>query len=118
MIDRTRRVPFDAVAVFQSGGRGLPTFGKSVLQKLVRARVLVPDGDRRHGTESSGVVNEEDVLVRDDYVVGEFVLGDDLRDRLRMYFFTRFARGPDEHVAEPSVAIDLGRDRRKFSLGQ
>jgi hypothetical protein len=80
--------------------------------------MLIPDGDRRHGTESGGVVNEKNVLVRDDYVVGEFVLSDHFRDDVRMNFVFGFERGPSEHVVEAVVAVDLGSDRREIIIGQ
>jgi len=42
---------------------------------------VIPDGDRRHGTESGDVVREiERAIERDEHVVGEFVLRDDLLD--------------------------------------
>src|SRR5688572_24967144 len=49
------------------------THSKACIPRARRRLDACPDGDRRHGPESGSVVNEEDIFVGNDYVVGEFV---------------------------------------------
>ena len=118
LFQHTRRVPIDHIAVLQSRRRRLPSFRNPVFQKLIRGRMLIPDGDRRHGSKSGRVVNEKDIATGNDNVVGKLVLGYDLRHDLRMNFTFRLTRGPGEHVAEPFVAADLLCDKRELIAGQ
>ena len=57
----------------------LPASLQSSFKHLVRRRSMVPDGDRRHDSESGGIVHQIDVLivVHDD-VMAEFVLSHDV----------------------------------------
>ncbi len=68
--------------------------------------MLVPNGDRRHGTESGSVVNQKHVAIWNDDVVGVLVLGDNFGNGLRMHFAFRLRRYPSEHVREAAVIID------------
>src|SRR5262249_41031906 len=58
IIKDASRVSQDAVATFQSARRRLPTAGKTSLEELSIGRLVCPDGDRRHGAQSGGIVNE------------------------------------------------------------
>lgn len=77
-------MPQDLIAVLQTRWSRFPSVRKSILQKLVSSRIFVPDGNCRHCTQSGGVVNEEDVFIRNNYIVRKFVLGDHFSYGLRM----------------------------------
>ena len=111
-------MPRDHIRELVPRWRRFPTILNAVFEQIVGCRMLVPDGDRRHGSESGGVVNEENILVGDDYVVCVFVLGDDLRDYVRVKIAFRLGRGPGEHFVESGMAIDLARDTREIIFGQ
>jgi hypothetical protein len=51
-----------------------PTAGKSILEKLIGCRMLVPNGNCRHGSQSGGIVNQKYAFVRNNYIVSELVL--------------------------------------------
>ena len=74
IVKNARRVSKDFVATLKSTGRRFPTAGESGVEQLSIRRLVAPDGDRRHRSESCGVVNEITALKRDQYVVGVFVL--------------------------------------------
>ncbi len=63
----------------------LPPAAQTRGQELGSCRLMIPDGDRRHGTQSCSVEDEIHTLViANYYVVGVFVLGDDLSDCARL----------------------------------
>jgi len=66
----------------------------------------VPNGDRRHGSESGGVVNEKDIAIWNDHVVSELILRDHLSHDLRMNIGFRLRRRPSENFRQPLVARD------------
>ncbi len=68
---------------------------------------MVPDGDRRHCSESSGVVNEKNIAIRNYHVVREFILRDHLSHDLRMHVSLRFRRGPSENIRQAFMRRDL-----------
>jgi hypothetical protein len=78
--------------------------------------VFVPDGDRLHRSESGGVVNQKDVSIWDDDVVGELVLRYNFCDVLRMNIIRGFRSSPNEHLVKARVRLDLGADCLKFRL--
>jgi len=49
--NKTRRVAEDAFAVLESRRRRLPAVIEPALQEFIRARSMIPDGDR-HDAES------------------------------------------------------------------
>jgi hypothetical protein len=78
------------------------------LEKLVRRRLVVPDGDRRQTAESGGVVNEIAApLIRENDIVGVLVLNDNGRDHAR-----RLLGEPPHHdvVKRAMCAERLERD--------
>lgn len=72
--------------------------------------MVVPDGDRRHSTESGSVVNQKHTSVRNNNIVCIFVLTYDLGNKLRMHFALRFCCGPHKNLIETSMTIDFFRD--------
>jgi hypothetical protein len=69
-------VTFNCIAVFSIRRSRFPAVGEAAFEQFIGCRVLVPDGDRRHGSESGSVVNEKAIAIRNDHVVREFVLHD------------------------------------------
>ena len=53
-----RGIPKHLLATLEGRGGGLPSASEPRVQHLSRARSTAPDGDRRHGSESGGVVDE------------------------------------------------------------
>jgi hypothetical protein len=78
-----------------------------MFQNLISGWVLVPNGNCRHGAQSSCVINQEHISVRHDYVVGEFILGDYLSDVARVNFVLRFSSGPLQHFLESGMTLYL-----------
>jgi hypothetical protein len=78
-----------------------------MFQNLISGRMFVPNGNCRHGAESSGVINQKHISVRHDYVVGEFILGDYLSDVARVDFVLRFSSSPLQHFLESGMALYL-----------
>jgi hypothetical protein len=74
-----------------------------MVEQIVRRRMDVPDGNCRHGPESGGVVNQENISIRNDHVVSELVLHYDVNHYLRMHFITRFTRSPDKNLIKARV---------------
>src|SRR5262245_9705441 len=71
----------DLVAVAGGCGRRPPAAGEAGIEELLRARGVVPDGDRRHASQSGGVIDEiEARAAGDDDIVGILVLYDDAVD--------------------------------------
>lgn len=75
---------------------------------------MVPDGDRRHGSESGRIINKKYLFKRHDYVMCEFVLRDHFRNDLPMNEFFGFRRSPRQHICQAFVALDLSI----FSIAQ
>ena len=72
------------VAVLETGRSRFPTADQPVFKKFIRGRMFIPDDNCRHGSQSGSVVNEEDIFVRYDDVVREFVLRHHLGNDMRM----------------------------------
>jgi hypothetical protein len=77
--DHARSIPEHSIPALERGRRRLPPARQASTEQFRRCRVVAPDGDRRHGTESRRIKNEVDTLViRHHDIVGVFVLRDDL----------------------------------------
>jgi hypothetical protein len=71
---QTGRVTKHAIAVAQRARRGPPPAGDSAGEQFIRARAVVPHGDRRDFALSGRLQNQcQPVPPRRNYVVGEFV---------------------------------------------
>ena len=71
----------NAVAALEQRRSGSPTRVQARFENLIRSRSMVPNGNCRHATESSRVVNQnESVAPRHNNVMSELILNDDLRD--------------------------------------
>ena len=76
---------------------------------------MVPDGDRRHATQSGGVVDEVDlVAVKNDDIVGVLVLRDDLDDEP----WWSLGRPPAHDTAQCTLVGDERCESREFVRGQ
>lgn len=52
LLEHTRRIAQHLVATLQGAGSGSPPARESGVEQLTRARLMIPDGDRRQGTQS------------------------------------------------------------------
>lgn len=81
---RAGRVSEYSIAVPQLRQRRRPSHGEAALQQLAGSRLMIPHGDRREFPQSSRVVDEhEPVGERDNDVVGELVLHNDVGENSR-----------------------------------
>jgi hypothetical protein len=79
--------------------------------------MLVPDGDRRHGSESGSVVNEKYTAIRHDHIMRKLVLRDYFGDELRMHVIIWFRCNPSKNLAKSMVRFDLIRKCRELRIG-
>ena len=100
-------MPFNYIAALTIGGSGFPAVRDPPFEQFVGCRMLVPDGDRRHGSQSRGVVNEEDIAIGNDHIVREFILRDHLGNDLGMDICFRLSCSPRENLAQPFTTGDL-----------
>ena len=106
--DHTRGVSKHTLAVFECGGCRLPATRAPRGEKVLRVRSSVPDGDRRHGTESGGIENEVAICGKfEHHVVGVFVLRDDLERRAR----GRERSAPSQYVGQSALLTQRADDR-------
>jgi len=106
-VQQTSRVAFDGVAILSIRRGRLPTVRDTAFEQFVGCRMFVPDGDRRHGSESGCVVNQKDIAIRNDDVVCEFILREHLSNRPRMHVGFRLCRRPRENVRQAFMTGDL-----------
>src|SRR5260370_42299151 len=84
----------------QATGGGRPSTGEPCCEQLMRRGYVGPDGDRRQGSESRGVVHQmQRVAVGDDDVVRVLVLGHDLWPAWRQVM----GATPVQYVAEGAL---------------
>lgn len=74
-------IPEDPVPALQATRRGLPAAAQACVEQLAIRWLVIPDGDRRHGTQSGGVEDEVARAVRNQDVVGVLVLCENRFDR-------------------------------------
>ncbi len=103
-----RRISEDLIATLQPARCGLPSPCQSRVKQLTIRRPVIPDGDRRHGTESGGVVDEIPSLVSDEDVMRVLVLGEDAFHhkrwpKLATPFEGSFERGLRRHSKRKAV---------------
>lgn len=107
--EATSRVAQDLGAVLELGGEGSPAGLDSRRQELVRARSMIPDGDRHQAAQSGRVVDQvEPIAALDDDVVGELVLDDDV-DHLDL---RALARAPGYELTQRPKARDERLEER------
>ena len=81
--NKTRRVSEDAFAVLQGRRRRLPAVFEPALQEFIRARPMIPDGDRRHDAKSGQPEHEPAIAIGDQQFVTKLVLRDEVELRHR-----------------------------------
>lgn len=70
-------------AVFRARRCWFPSPRNASVEQFICSRLMIPDGDRHHGTESRGIVHEPYAAgMTNDDIVGVFVLNDDILDHL------------------------------------
>ncbi len=72
-----RSVSKNLVPALQCARRRFPASAKSSIEEFAICWLMAPDGDRRHGPKSRGVVNEVSTLKRNQDIVRVFVLRED-----------------------------------------
>ncbi len=80
IVKDARRVPEHPIAAFDATRRRLPPAGQARVEQLTIGGLVAPDGDRRHGAQSRGVIDEIASLERDEHVMRVLVLRQDGRD--------------------------------------
>jgi len=107
----------DHVPIFPIRRRGFPAIGDSAFEQLVGCWMFVPDGDRRHGSESRGVVHEKDIAIGNDHIVREFILRDHLGNNFGMDICFRLSCSPSQNIRQAFVSSDgVTFDLAKSSL--
>ena len=87
----------DLVALPRCRWSRLPAAPQARLQELIGGRPMVPDGDRRHRPQSGRVVDDVNpVLPRDDHIVRELVLHDDIDGQPKADDILERAMGADD----------------------
>src|SRR4029453_13318118 len=109
-----RRMAEDDLSVYRARRRRTPAPGHAVLEQVVRARHRVPHGDAVHAAQSARVEDQVHVAPRDDHVVGELVLNDDVRDLARR----RPTEGPPNGLLERAKRNQLLLDGPSVFLRQ
>ena len=93
----TGGIPQHRIPRLQPRWRRLPSAAEPLREQLRGRWLVIPHGDRRDGTQSRGIEDEEVATIeRQDDVVGVLILRDDLDHLLRWHLFS----GPLEHVRE------------------
>lgn len=69
--------------------------------------MFVPNGNCRHGAESSGVIDEKHVAIRNDNIVRELILSDNFGDIMRVNVVFRLCRGPCENLIQARMPVDF-----------
>jgi hypothetical protein len=76
----TGGVTENAIAGLEFGWRRLPSARESIAQKLIRRWLMGPHGDRRDGSQSGRIEAQEGWAERQNHVMSELVLSNDLSD--------------------------------------
>ena len=58
------RIAQHSIAALETARRRLPASLESCVKQLAICWSVIPDGDRRHGTESRGVIDQVAALIR------------------------------------------------------
>ena len=88
------RIAENTIAPLQSTWRGLPSPSEARFEELPVGRLMAPDGDRRHRTQSSCVINEVPILERHQDIVRVLVLREDRLDDNRRSLVPSPVEGP------------------------
>jgi hypothetical protein len=97
LLNQPARMAQNLRPVFRSCRRRFPSSRYTSVEQFIRCRLMIPDGDRRHCTESRGIVNEPYAAgMTNDDIVGVFVLHDDVIDDL----YGREAEAPTNDIFE------------------
>lgn len=100
-MNQAGRVTDDFVAVPQLAWRGLPSGGDPRLQQFIRARTVIPDGDRRDLTESGRSEDQNESFAEGcNHIVRVFIL----RDRLRQQQGRRLRPPPHDRLLQRAEA--------------
>ena len=79
-LENAGRIPQNSVASLETTGGGRPAPLHSGIEKLSIRGPVIPDGDRRHGPESGGIVDEVALPVRNQDIMRVLVLRQDCLD--------------------------------------
>src|SRR4051794_12281284 len=74
VLHQTRGMAKDALAFLERGGGGLPAVLQAFTQKLIGIGTMRPDSDRCHDAESGQAEAQPTFLPRDQQIVAELVL--------------------------------------------
>src|SRR5262245_9965549 len=102
--NQTRGVAEDAFAFLQFRSRRLPAVRNAAFEQFVRARAMIPDGDRRHDAESGEAEDKPAIVIGNKQLVTELILRDEVE--LRQGYVVRLH--PREDLLERREFREVG----------
>jgi len=89
-----------SITLRERGGRGPPALCNSSLEHLIGSWHMVPYGDRRYRTKSGRAEYQSVIAPRNDRVVREFILHDDVGNDCRPDRAGWLPATPAEHIGQ------------------